>query len=315
MALFFAFITHMTLGNAAIQYLKRLQEKGQPIRHYGPETHLKKAGTPTMGGVLLLFCVFTSAILFSDISNNLIWISLLSMGLFGGIGLYDDLQKIKLHSAEGIRARTKFALQWIVGIVITLLFAKNYTIYLPIIHTFIPLGIAFLLWSAFVIVASSNALNLTDGLDGLAIFPVITTSLALGIMIYTGNYTLEQELLVLLSAWIGASLGFLWFNAPPAKIFMGDVGSLACGASLATTALMIQQEILFAMLIGVCVIETVSVIIQVFVFKRTGKRVFLMTPIHHHFEKKGWAETTVVVRFWIASVVLAFMTLAAYFFL
>lgn len=327
-SVFTAFFISFLWGDNLIQYLKKFQSQGQPIYEYGPENHLKtKKGTPTMGGILIVLSVLISTLLWSNLLNPLIWIALLSMIGFGAIGFFDDIQKIKLYSSKGVSARHKFIMQWAVGLIVTglsMFIIKDFSIYVPFFKSLIiPISYLFILWGTFVIVGSSNAVNLTDGLDGLAIFPVMIASIVLGIMAYISGHAqfsdylflkhipYAGELVIFLGAWIGASLGFLWFNAPPAKIFMGDTGSLAAGASLATVAVMIKQEIMFGILGGVFVLETLSVIIQVFFFKTQKRRIFLMTPIHHHFEKKGWHESTIVIRFWIISVLLALFSLAS----
>lgn len=327
-AVFTAFLISIIWGDRVIEYLRTFQEKGQPIRSYGPESHLKtKVGTPTMGGILILLSVFASALLWSNLMNPLIWIAIISMLGFGAIGFFDDMTKIKMYSSKGISARHKFLMQWIMAIFVvgvSMYFIRDFNLYFPFVKKLvIPLSFAFVFWGAFVIVGSSNAVNLTDGLDGLAIFPVMLAGMVLGIMAYISGHAqfahylflphipYAGELAIFLSAWVGASLGFLWFNAPPAKVFMGDTGSLAAGASLATVAVMIKQEVTFGILGGIFVLEALSVIIQVFFFKTQQRRVFLMTPIHHHFEKKGWQESTIVIRFWIVSVLLALLSLAS----
>ena len=325
-SLFFSLI----FGNLIINSLSRIQPGGQPIRKDGPETHLiKKAGTPTMGGLLIILSVLISIFLWSDLSNNLIWISLFSLLSFGVIGFYDDYKKIKLNSSNGLKAKTKIFIQVILCIVIIFLIINNLdnnlgkSIAFPFFkNLIIDFGILYYAIGAFIIIGSANSVNLTDGLDGLAIVPVMIVAISFAFISYvTGNLVFSKyllisyipgtgELSVFCGALIGSALGFLWFNAPPAKVFMGDTGSLALGASLGSIAIMVKHEIVLAIIGGLFVLETFSVIIQVFIFKLTGKRVFLMAPLHHHFEKKGWPESTIVIRFWIITIVLALVGLA-----
>lgn len=328
-AVFTSFFISFIFGNYIIKWLKSFQKEGQPIREDGPASHLvTKKGIPTMGGLLILFSVSISTLLWANLKNPFVWICLLSMISFGYIGFIDDWQK--LTSSKGIFVRSKLRIQFFFAFLISFLIAyfmgfKDFSMLrFPFFkNVCIPLSFFAYLWSSLVIVGSSNAVNLTDGLDGLAIFPVMIASLTLGIIAYLvghvafANYLFiphnpfANELSVFLAGWVGASLGFLWFNAPPAKVFMGDIGSLSSGAVLGTIAVMIKHEIIWAIIGGVFVIETVSVIIQVAYFKATRKRVFLMAPIHHHFEQKGWGEPTIVIRFWIISVLLALLALSS----
>ena len=324
--LFFSLI----FGNLIINKLSKIQPSGQPIREDGPQTHLiAKKGTPTMGGLLIILSVFVSTILWADLQNIFIWISILTIFIFGTIGFADDYNKIKSNSSVGISSRIRIILQIIFSLLITYLILQNLDSEISNSMTFpffknliIDFGILYFLISIFIIIGSANAVNLTDGLDGLAIVPVMIVSMSFSFIAYVSgnmvfsNYLLIQyipgtgELAVFCGSLIGAALGFLWFNAPPAKVFMGDTGSLALGGSLGAIAIICKHEILLAIIGGLFVLETLSVVIQVFIFKLTGKRVFLMAPLHHHFEKKGWPESTIVIRFWIITIVLALIGLA-----
>lgn len=302
---------------------------GQQIRADGPQTHLGKAGTPTMGGALILVAVCMSTLLWSDLGNHYVWLVLLVTVCFGLIGGLDDYRKLVLKHSSGLPAAWKFLLQWTAG------FAAAGYLYATAdqpVHTelivplfkdvVIPLGFGFVLWAAFMVVGFSNAVNLTDGLDGLAIMPTVLVSAALGIFAYvSGHAVFSQylgvphiqgagELIIFCGAMAGAGLGFLWFNTYPAQVFMGDIGALAMGAALAIIAVIVRQEIAFMIMGGVFVMETVSVILQVASFKLTGRRIFRMAPIHHHFELKGWPEPRVIVRFWIISVILVLIGLS-----
>ena len=301
-----------------------------PIRDDGPTDHIvKKLGIPTMGGVLILLGLFSGILLWGDLSNTYIWFLLFIVTSFGLLGAYDDYQKIKFKNSSGISFRFKIITQILIAVVGTLLlshFSQNEeltNLYFPFFkNLIINLGWFFIPFSVFVIVGSSNAVNLTDGLDGLATVPVILVAGCFALISYvTGNIVFSEylkipyiqtmgEASVFCGSIIGACLGFLWFNAPPAKIFMGDTGSLALGGSLGAVGIITKHEIVLAITGGLFVLEAVSVIVQVLSFKLTGKRVFRMAPIHHHFEKKGWAESTVVIRFWIISIVLAMIGLA-----
>ncbi len=324
--LFFSLI----FGNYIINKLSNIQPTGQPIRKDGPESHiLAKKGTPTMGGLLIILSVLVSTILWADLENKFIWISMITILIFGFIGFIDDYKKIKSNSSFGISSKLRIIFQTIFGLLITYMIINNLSSNISNSMSFpffknliIDFGIFYYLISLFIIIGSANAVNLTDGLDGLAIVPVMIVAMSFAFITYIcgnivfSNYLLIQyipgtgELSVFCGSLIGAALGFLWFNAPPAKVFMGDTGSLALGGSLGTIAIMCKQEILLAIIGGLFVLETLSVIIQVLIFKITGKRVFLMAPLHHHFEKKGWPESTIVIRFWIITIVLALIGLA-----
>lgn len=311
--------------------IRRLTEKqiGQAIRSDGPQSHLSKAGTPTMGGALILLSIALSTLLWSDLSNRFVWLVLIVTLSFGAIGWVDDWRKVVEKNPRGLPARWKYFWQSLVGFLVA--YALFQTAVVPaetqLIFPFfkgvaLELGVFFILLTYFVIVGSSNAVNLTDGLDGLAILPTVMVAGALGIFAYVSgnvnfaNYLLipfipgSGELVVFCTAIIGAGLGFLWFNTYPAQVFMGDVGALALGAALGTVAVIVRQEIVLFIMGGVFVMETLSVIIQVASFKMTGKRVFLMAPLHHHFELKGWPEPRVIVRFWIITVVLVLIGLS-----
>ncbi len=316
-------------GPGMIRYLGTLKG-GQPIRKDGPESHFSKAGTPTMGGALILSTVATSVLLWGDLRNKYVWVVLVVMLGFGAIGWADDWIKIVKRDPNGMRSRTKYALQSLLGLAAGIyLFAfadvaAATTFYVPLFKSFaMPMaGIGFVAVAYFWIVGFSNAVNLTDGLDGLAIMPTVLVACALGVFAYaSGNASFAQylqiprvpgagELVIICTAIAGAGLGFLWFNTYPAMVFMGDLGALALGAVLGTIAVIVRQELVLVIMGGIFVIETLSVMIQVASFKLTGKRVFRMAPIHHHFEKKGWPEPRVIVRFWIISVVLVLIGLA-----
>ena len=324
--LFFSLI----FGNFIINKLSNIQPTGQPIREDGPESHLiAKKGTPTMGGLLIILSVLVSTFLWADLRNSFIWISIITILIFGIIGFADDYKKIKNNSSLGISSKVRISFQIIFGFFITYLIIINLDSNISNSMTFpffknliIDFGIFYYLISIFIIIGSANAVNLTDGLDGLAIVPVMIVAMSFSFIVYISgnmlfsNYLLIHyipgtgELAVFCGSLIGAALGFLWFNAPPAKVFMGDTGSLALGGSLGSIAIMCKHEILLAIIGGLFVLETFSVVIQVLIFKISGKRVFLMAPLHHHFEKKGWAESTIVIRFWIITIVLALIGLA-----
>ncbi len=330
-AILTALIISFLLGPILIQSLKKFQSIGQPIRDDGPSGHLiKKKGTPTMGGLLILFAFLCSTILWSKLDNILVWIILITSTFFGLIGLYDDWLKVKRKSTKGLKGKYKLMLQILASLIavylINLQFPINYTntISLPFVKDFIiDLGIFYLPFGILVIVGSSNAVNLTDGLDGLAIVPVMIACLSFALISYlVGNINFSNylqityvpgvgELAVLAGALVGAGLGFLWFNAPPAMVFMGDTGSLSLGAFLGSTALAVRHEIVLIIIGGLFVLETISVIIQVVSFKLTGRRIFKMAPLHHHFEQKGWEESTIVIRFWIIAVILALIGLSS----
>ncbi|MEJ2790195.1 MULTISPECIES: phospho-N-acetylmuramoyl-pentapeptide-transferase [unclassified Pseudoxanthomonas] len=317
------------LGPAVIRKLGQLKG-GQPIRKDGPQSHFSKAGTPTMGGALILVTVLLSVLLWGDLRNKYVWVVLLVMATFGAIGWYDDWIKIVKRDPNGLKSRWKYLLQSIFGLAAGLylyLYADvpaATTFYVPFFKSIaLPLaGISFVAIAYFWIVGFSNAVNLTDGLDGLAIMPTVLVACALGVFAYaSGNAVFSSylqipqvpgagELTIICAAIAGAGLGFLWFNTYPAMVFMGDIGALALGAVLGTIAVIVRQELVLVIMGGIFVIETLSVMIQVASFKLTGKRVFRMAPIHHHFELKGWPEPRVIVRFWIISVVLVLIGLA-----
>lgn len=315
-------------GPAVIARLAKLKG-GQPIRTDGPETHFKKAGTPTMGGMLILLSLGASTLLWADLRNRYVWVVLGVLVTFGLIGWMDDWIKIVKRDPNGLKSRHKYALQSVFGLIAALVLyftadaASNTTLYLPLLkNVAIPMGAMFIVLAYFWIVGFSNAVNLTDGLDGLAIMPTVMVAAGLGIFAYaSGNAVFSQylqipavpgagELAIVCAAIAGAGLGFLWFNTYPAMVFMGDIGALALGAALGTIAVIVRQEAILVVMGGIFVIETLSVMIQVVSFKLTGKRVFRMAPIHHHFELKGWPEPRVIVRFWIISFILVLISLA-----
>jgi phospho-N-acetylmuramoyl-pentapeptide-transferase len=325
-----ALVVSLVLGPMVIRLLKRVQRNGQPIRPDGPERHLiEKKGTPTMGGVLILSALTVSTLLWADLRNGYVWaVLLLTLG-YGAIGFVDDYVKLSKASFRGLSGRGKLYAQAAIGLVAAVWIvsltreplATGLTI--PIFkEVLIPLGYAFPLFGMLVMLGSSNAVNLTDGLDGLAIVPTILVAAVFALIAYlVGNRVFADylqlnpvagvdQLCVFCSALIGAGLGFLWFNTPPAAVFMGDTGSLALGGALGGVAVAVKHEFVLAIAGGLFVVETVSVIVQVFWYKRTGRRVFLMAPLHHHFEKKGWSEPTIVIRFWIISMILALVALA-----
>lgn len=302
---------------------------GQHIRDDGPQSHLVKAGTPTMGGTLILVAVVVSTLLWADIANHWVWMVVLVTVAFGAIGFIDDYRKLFYGNSKGLSAATKYSLQSVVGLAAGLwlyLAASSpmeTSILLPMVKDVaIPLGAGYILWAYLVVVGSSNAVNLTDGLDGLAIMPCVLVASALGVFAYvTGHAVFSDylgfhyipgvgELAIFCTAIGGAGLGFLWFNTYPAQIFMGDVGSLALGAALGIVALVVRQELVLVVMGGIFVAETVSVILQVGMFKLTGRRIFRMAPLHHHFELKGWAEPKIIVRFWIITLVLVLIGLS-----
>lgn len=320
----------LLFGQRFIRWLKSRQAHGQPIREDGPESHFKKKGTPTMGGLLIMLAVTVSTLLWVKIANPYVWVVLWVYLGFGVIGFADDDVKLTRASHRGLSGRLRLFLEFLIS-AIAVLAVMNLTktplstsLSFPFLKTLlVDLGWFFLPFGLFVIVGAANAVNLTDGLDGLAIGPIMITAACFGVISYlVGNTVFSEylqlnyvpdvaELAVFCGALIGAGLGFLWFNAPPAQVFMGDTGSLSMGAALGAMAVITKHEIVLAIIGGVFVMETVSVIIQVLYFKATkGKRFFLMAPIHHHFEKKGWPETKVVVRFWIISLVLALIGLS-----
>lgn len=318
----------LALGPWLIERLKQYKI-GQNIREEGPNTHFQKAGTPTMGGMLILIAVFVSTLLWSDFTNRHIWIVLLSTAGFGIIGFIDDYLKLVKKHSMGLRAKHKLTGQLFISLVIALYIYFNVdgsfmtTVSIPFFKELYPnLHLFYIPFVVLVITCTSNAVNLTDGLDGLAIGPTIIASFSYaGLAYVTGNINLAEylnityvrgagELTIFCGAILGAGLGFLWFNTFPAQVFMGDIGSLALGGALGTIAILTKHEILLIVICGLFVIEALSVVIQVISFKLTGKRVFKMAPIHHHFELKGWEEPKIIVRFWIISILLALMSLA-----
>jgi phospho-N-acetylmuramoyl-pentapeptide-transferase len=320
-----ALLIGLLLGPKFISWLRATQGKGQPIRSDGPQSHLSKRGTPTMGGLLILISVSVSVLLWMDLTNHYVWACLLVTAGFGLIGWLDDYDKVKKAHHAGLSGKTRLALEFLIaGFATWLMIRTGGTgLHLPFVkETVIDLGWLYIVFGAFVIVAFGNAVNLTDGLDGLATMPVIIASIAFVLITYlVGNVKFATylgiphvpgagDLTVLLLAIVGAGLAFLWFNAPPAAVFMGDTGSLALGGALGAVSVATHHEFALAIVGGVFVVEALSVVIQVLVYKRTGKRVFLMAPIHHHFEHLGWSEPTVVIRFWIISFVLALAGLA-----
>ncbi|BDA85589.1 phospho-N-acetylmuramoyl-pentapeptide-transferase [Aureimonas sp. SA4125] len=328
-AMITSFIMVFLFGPAIIAALKIRQGRGQPIRADGPQTHFKKAGTPTMGGLMILSGIIGATLLWADLSNIYVWTVLLVTVGFGAIGFYDDYLKVTKQSHKGFSGKARLGLEFLIaGIACTLIayagtgsFATSLAF--PFVKSLLlDLGMFYIVFAAFVVVGAGNAVNLTDGLDGLAIVPIMIACGAFGLIAYlSGNVNFANylqihyvfgtgELAVVCGAVIGAGLGFLWFNAPPAAIFMGDTGSLALGGMVGTIAVATKHELVLAIIGGLFVIEAMSVIIQVASFKLTGKRVFLMAPIHHHFEKLGWTESQVVVRFWIIAFMLAFVGLS-----
>jgi phospho-N-acetylmuramoyl-pentapeptide-transferase len=329
LAVLTALMISFMVGPAMIRRLSRYKI-GQTVRDDGPQTHLSKSGTPTMGGALILVAVAVATLLWADLANRYVWVVLLTTLAFGAIGMWDDYRKLVLKDSRGLAARWKFFWQSLFGLGAA--FALYASAVLPAeTQLMVPffkdlvfdLGVLFVVLSYFVIVGSSNAVNLTDGLDGLAILPTVLVAGALAIFAYaTGHARIADylliphlpgvgELAVLCGALVGAGLGFLWFNAYPAQVFMGDVGALALGAALGTLAVAVRQEIVLFIMGGVFVVETVSVMLQVASFKLTGRRIFRMAPLHHHFELKGWPEPRVIVRFWIITVILVLVGLAS----
>jgi phospho-N-acetylmuramoyl-pentapeptide-transferase len=315
-----ALIIGLLIGPKFIGWLRIRQGKGQPIRIDGPQSHLSKRGTPTMGGLMILTSVAISMLLWMNFENRYVWACLFITVGFGLIGFLDDYDKVRKSSHKGVSGRTRLLAEFLVaGIGCYIILRGTGTdLYIPFYRgAVVDLGIFYIVFGAVVVVGSGNAVNLTDGLDGLATMPVIIASLAFLLISYlVGNAIYSEylgipfvlgagELTLLCSAIVGAGLAFLWFNAPPAAVFMGDTGSLALGGALGAIAVATQHELVLVIIGGLFVLEAMSVIIQVFFYKRTGKRVFKMAPIHHHFEQMGWSEPTVVIRFWIISFVLA----------
>ena len=323
-----ALLVSLFLGPAFIRRLVKRQV-GQPIRELGPQSHLSKAGTPTMGGALILFSIVLATLLWADLSNRYVWAVLMVTLAFGLIGWFDDYRKLVLRDSKGLPARWKYLAESVFGLAAALFLYQSADVpaatelIVPFFKGIaLPLGEFYVVTTYFMVVGFSNAVNLTDGLDGLAIMPSVFLAAALGIFAYVaGNSVFSSylatpsipgagELSIFCGALGGAGLGFLWFNTYPAQIFMGDIGALAVGAALGLIAVVVRQELVFILMAGVFVIETVSVILQVASFKLTGRRIFRMAPIHHHFELKGWPEPRVIVRFWIISVILVLTGLA-----
>jgi phospho-N-acetylmuramoyl-pentapeptide-transferase len=328
LAVLSAMVFALILGPWIIKRLKRLSMT-QQIRDDGPKTHMDKTGTPTMGGLIIILCILLSIFMWGDLKNMYVWVMIISLVGFGGIGFFDDYLKIVKKNHNGLRAYQKFGLQiafaFLIGIFLYMNPKDPYAdvLSVPFLKKWLfDFGWFYIPFSVIVIVGSSNAVNLTDGIDGLAIGLVAIAVLVNGVLVYiSGHKGLAQylqvlylpgtgELTVFCGAMLGASLGFLWFNSYPADIFMGDVGSLGLGGSLGTLAIITKHEIVLAIVGGIFVIETISVMLQVASFKLTGKRVFKMAPIHHHFELKGWPEPKVIVRFWIVGIMLALLSLA-----
>ena len=317
-------------GPSMIRWLRKKQGHGQPIRDDGPESHLlTKKGTPTMGGSLILLALAISTVLWSDLSSVYVWVVLMVTLNYGLIGFIDDYLKVSKRNTKGLSGRLKLIAQVIVALVAAVAISAqepeqlHYAFAVPFFkNVLVQLGFLYLPVAAFVMVGASNAVNLTDGLDGLAIVPVMIAASVFALICYVVGHAVfsnylqihhvpgAEQLAVFCGALVGAGLGFLWFNAPPAMVFMGDTGSLAMGGALGTISVVAKHEIVLAIAGGLFVLETVSVIVQVASFKMTGKRVFRMAPLHHHYEKKGWAEPTVVIRFWIISAILALVALS-----
>ncbi|MBX7493711.1 phospho-N-acetylmuramoyl-pentapeptide-transferase [Qipengyuania sp. 1NDW9] len=320
-----ALLIGLVIGPRFIDMLRVRQGKGQPIREDGPQTHLAKVGTPTMGGLMILISLTLSMLLWMDLSNPFVWACMAVTGGFGLIGFLDDYDKVSKASHKGVSGKVRLLFEFIVAGAASWLIVSqiNTFLYVPFINDFgIELGPFYFVFAAFVIVGAGNAVNLTDGLDGLATMPVIIAAGTFAVIAYlVGRVDYSEylgiphvpgagELAIFCAAIMGAGLAFLWFNAPPAAVFMGDTGSLALGGALGAIAVATHHEVVLAIVGGLFVFEALSVIIQVFWFKRTGRRVFRMAPIHHHFEQLGWSESKVVIRFWIVAIVLALLGLA-----
>ncbi|MDG4866704.1 phospho-N-acetylmuramoyl-pentapeptide-transferase [Guyparkeria sp. 1SP6A2] len=323
-----ALLISLAIGPFVIRWLQAVKA-GQPIRELGPQSHLAKAGTPTMGGALILISIAVAMLLWGDLGNVYVWVALLTTLGFGLIGGWDDYLKLSRRNSDGLAARYKYLGQSLIALfagIFLYLIAETpaeTSLLIPLVKdALIPMGFGFVILAYFVVVGSSNAVNLTDGLDGLAIMPTVLVAAGLGAFAYvTGHYEFANylglpfiagvgELAVFCAAIVGAGLGFLWFNSYPAQVFMGDVGALALGAALGIVAVMVRQEIVLFIMGGIFVLETVSVMLQVASFRLTGKRIFRMAPLHHHFELKGWPEPKVIVRFWIITVILVLIGLA-----
>ncbi len=329
-AFFTALVFGFIFGKPLINFLRRKQGKGQPIREDGPKSHiLEKAGTPTMGGLLILSALIVSTLLWARLDNVYVWIVLLVTVGFGAVGFIDDYQKVAKRNAKGVPGKVRFTIGLLIGAVAAYVASLAHPaeltqqLALPVFKdVLINLGVFFVPFGMIVIAGAANAVNLTDGLDGLAIMPVMIAAGTLGVIAYAvGRVDFTEylevhyvpgsgEILIFTAGLIGGGLGFLWYNAPPAAVFMGDTGSLALGGALGAIAVVTKHEIVLAIVGGLFVVEALSVIIQVLYFKRTGKRVFLMAPIHHHFEQLGWKEPQIVIRFWIISLILALIGLA-----
>lgn len=328
-AIMTALLICFVIGPHIIRWLKSKQSEGQPIRKDGPETHFKKAGTPTMGGLMILISFGLSTLLWADLSNLYVWVVVFVIFGFAGIGFMDDFAKLTSKSHEGISGKLRLSLEGLIALIaalaVTYLASPDQANHLALPFfkdILINLGIFFIPFAMFVVVGAANAVNLTDGLDGLAIVPVMIAAACFGLISYmVGNVVFAEylhlhyvegtgELAILCGALIGAGMGFLWHNAPPAAVFMGDTGSLSAGAGLGIMAVITKHELVLAIIGGLFVLETISVIVQVTSYKLFGKRVFRMAPLHHHFEKKGWSEPTIVIRFWIIAVILALIGLS-----
>ena len=328
-AFFTALVFGFFFGKPLINVLRRHQGKGQPIREDGPEGHFTKVGTPTMGGFLILSALLTATLFWARLDNVFVWIVMLVTFAFGMIGFADDYAKVSKQTTAGVSGRARLLIGFLISGIAAYVAATShpealqYRLALPVFKdVLINLGFLFIPFATIVIVGAANAVNLTDGLDGLAIMPVMIAAGALGVIAYAvGRSDFTEyldvhyvpgtgEILIFCAALFGGGLGFLWYNAPPAAVFMGDTGSLALGGALGAIAVVTKHEIVLGIIGGLFVVEALSVIIQVAYFKATGKRVFLMAPIHHHFEKKGWAEPQIVIRFWIIALILAMIGLA-----
>jgi phospho-N-acetylmuramoyl-pentapeptide-transferase len=328
-AIMTALIICFVIGPGMIRWLKSKQAGASNIREYLEEAHMSKAGTPTMGGLMILVSVVVSTLLWADLGNGLVWAALLVMIGYGLVGFFDDYLKLTKKNSKGLSGRVRIAGQVFTGLLAVALVMSilpediNRHVAVPFFKDlFVYLSWFFIPWALLVIVGSANAVNLTDGLDGLAIVPVAIAASCFGLISYLVGHTVFSEYLhipyvagtgelaILCGALVGAAMGFLWFNAPPAMVFMGDTGSLSIGGVLGAIAVITKHELVLAIIGGLFVLETVSVIVQVVSFKLTGKRVFAMAPLHHHFEKKGWSEPTIVIRFWIIAVILALIGLS-----
>jgi len=328
-AFFTALMFGFMFGRPLIDLLRRKQKKGQPIRDDGPQGHFVKAGTPTMGGLLILSALVFSTLLWARPDNPYVWLVLMVTVAFGLLGFADDYAKVTKQNTKGVSSRIRLVAGFLIAALAGYVTARlhpadlSQQLALPVFKdTLINLSILFVPFAMFVIVGAANAVNFTDGLDGLAVMPVMIAAGTFGIISYfVGNANFADylglhfipgtgEMVIFCAALIGGGLGFLWYNAPPAAVFMGDTGSLALGGALGAIAVVTKHEIVLSIVGGLFVVETLSVIIQVAYFKRTGKRVFLMAPIHHHYEKKGWSEPQIVIRFWIVSLILALIGLA-----